>query len=190
MHTLQLHRAVVPDIGRKQEAACHNSLLPASLNIIDISFIEDAAASAATGRAVLAEQQMRSLNAYIDERMANRIRTMDLAAALGLSVSHFSRVFKQTEGVSPRIYILRRRIAAACGSMLRSDLHLTDIAYMHGFCDQSHFNRAFNSAYGISPQEWRKLNKPAVRKEQQTSSERYSETYAAELAQILEHLTA
>ena len=67
--------------------------------------------------------------------------------------------------MSPRNYVLAKRVAAASRTMLQSGLHLTEIAYMHGFCDQSHFNRAFHAANGLSPQEWRKLNKQPVSKE-------------------------
>lgn len=154
MHTLPLRRPPHSYPARKpgQTAA-------SALNIIDISFQEESSKSGQAGKSVLAAWQIQRLNAYIDECMGTRIRTMDLAAALELSVSHFSRIFKQSFGVSPRIYILHRRIASACNTMLLSDLHLTDIAYMHGFCDQSHFNRVFNSVHEVSPQEWRRLNK-------------------------------
>lgn len=154
MHTLPLRRPPHTNPARKpgQTAA-------SALNIIDISFQEESSKPEQGGKNVLAAWQIQRLNTYIDECMATRIRTMDLAAALELSVSHFSRIFKQSLGVSPRIYILQRRIATACSSMLLSDLHLTDIAYMHGFCDQSHFTRVFNSVHGVSPQEWRRLNK-------------------------------
>ncbi|MFC7286877.1 helix-turn-helix transcriptional regulator [Herminiimonas glaciei] len=143
-------------IQPRSSSVCHKRLNT------DIPFWEDVSPTKGCRKTLLSVRQIRNLNTYIDERMATRIRTMDLAADLGLSVSHFSRIFKQTTGTSPRIYILRRRIAGACATMLLSDLHLTDIAYMYGFCDQSHFNRAFNFANGISPLEWRRVQRKVV----------------------------
>lgn len=105
--------------------------------------------------------QMRRLNAYVDQNMGMRIRTLDLAALLALSTSHFSRTFKQSNGIPPRVYIVRRRIAAACTMMLTTQQALTEIAHIHGFCDQSHFNRAFHQEIGTAPQEWRRLNQAA-----------------------------
>ena len=40
--------------------------------------------------------------------------------------------------------------------MLASDDALTSIAHAHGFCDQSHFSRAFQSHMGVGPQSWRR----------------------------------
>lgn len=160
MHTLQLRRPLRPDIVGAPQPACH-----APLNIIDISFQEEACEHTRAASAMLALWQIKRLDMYIADHMALRIRTLDLAAALNLSVSHFSRIFKQTIGMSPRNYVLAKRVAAASRTMLQSGLHLTEIAYMHGFCDQSHFNRAFHAANGLSPQEWRKLNKQPVSKE-------------------------
>ncbi len=106
----------------------------------------------------LAAWQMERLNAYVDQNMGARIRTLDLAALLDLSASHFSRAFKQSNGIPPRVYIVQRRIAAACMMMLTTQHALTEIAYIHGFCDQSHFNRAFHQAIGAAPKEWRRRN--------------------------------
>lgn len=115
--------------------------------------------NACPARGGLASWQTRQLDRYVDENIGTRIRTVDLAASLGLSVSHFSRVFKKSSGISPRIYIIRRRIAAACAMMLASERSLTDVAHLNGFCDQSHFNRAFHSVIGSAPQAWRRGNR-------------------------------
>lgn len=113
---------------------------------------------ASNAKGGLATWQMVRLNAYVDQNMGLRIRTLDLAAMLNLSTSHFSRAFKQSNGIPPRLYIVRRRISAACDMMLTTRHALTDIAHIHGFCDQSHFNRAFHKELGTAPQEWRQLN--------------------------------
>lgn len=112
----------------------------------------------------LTRWQINRLKAYIDENLGSKIRTADLAATLGLSVSHFSRSFKQVSGISPQAFIVRRRIAAACAMMLGTDQPLTRIAHLHGFCDQSHFNRVFTQEIGTAPQAWRRINRAAFSK--------------------------
>jgi AraC-like DNA-binding protein len=99
--------------------------------------------------------QVKQVTAYIDANLDATLRTASLAATVGLSVSHFTRAFKHSVGVPPRVYVIRRRLAAACSAMLASDAPLTDIAHAHGFCDQSHFTRTFHETIGIAPHAWR-----------------------------------
>jgi len=104
----------------------------------------------------LAPWQVRHLTAHIDANLSATLRTTVLAATVGLSVSHFTRAFKRTTGIPPRLYVLQRRIKAACAAMLATQEALTSIAHAHGFCDQSHFTRAFQAAMGVAPQAWRR----------------------------------
>ncbi|WP_170976804.1 helix-turn-helix transcriptional regulator [Massilia sp. HP4] len=102
--------------------------------------------------------QVKRVTDYIDANLGATLRTASLAATLGLSVSHFTRAFKHSVGVPPRVYVIRRRLAAACAEMVNSTTPLTTIAHAHGFCDQSHFTRTFHETIGLSPHVWRCLH--------------------------------
>ena len=80
----------------------------------------------------------------------------DIAAACGLSVSHFSRAFRQSTGLPPHRWLLRHRIELA-KSMMEDRRHsLADIAISVGFADQSHLTRVFTRHVGVSPGAWRR----------------------------------
>lgn len=124
--------------------------------------------------------QVRRVTDYIDANLGATLRTASLAATLGLSVSHFTRAFKHSVGVPPRVYVIRRRLAAACDAMINSDTPLTTIAHAHGFCDQSHFTRTFHEALGLSPHAWRCRNAPMAADRPFASEQKR----AAELAMV------
>lgn len=109
-------------------------------------------------RGGLARWQVARIDKFIKKHLDQCIRTTELAALLGLSVSHFSQAFKHTTGVTPLTYVAAARVDAARQHMLCSEDPLSEIALSHGFCDQSHFCRVFRRETGLAPQTWRKLH--------------------------------
>jgi len=100
--------------------------------------------------------QARRVFAHVEANLCRRIPVRELARLLGLSASHFCRAFKCTFGVSPRDYVLRRRIEVAQGLMLTTSEPLSSIAVMCGMCDQPHFTRSFHRIVGETPYTWRR----------------------------------
>jgi AraC family transcriptional regulator len=81
----------------------------------------------------------------------------DVAAACGLSVSHFSRAFRKSIGIAPHAWLLGARVEAAKAMLRRGDASLSAVARTCGFADQSHLARVFSSRVGLSPGAWRKM---------------------------------
>ena len=106
--------------------------------------------------------QMRKVIAHVDANLSRRIPVQELAQLLGLSTSHFCRVFKCTFGASPRHYVLRRRVEVAQGLMLTTSEPLSSIAVKCGMCDQSHFTRSFNRVVGETPYTWRRTRRGSL----------------------------
>lgn len=73
-----------------------------------------------------------------------------MAVSVGLSKFHLLRAFKQRTGLSPRQWAMQLRTRRAQG-LLRLGMAAGEVAHALGFADQSHFNRHFRAAYGISP---------------------------------------
>jgi AraC family transcriptional regulator len=107
-------------------------------------------------RGVLPAWQARRIVAHVEANLCRRIPIRELASLLSLSASHFCRAFKCTFGVSPRDYVLRRRIEVAQGLMLSTSEPLSSIAVRCGMCDQPHFTRSFHRIVGETPYMWRR----------------------------------
>ena len=80
----------------------------------------------------------------------------EVAAECGLSLSHFSRAFRQTTGLAPYAWLLRHRIDAAKDLLRVNRMSLAEIGLACGFADQSHFTRVFSRHVGASPGAWRR----------------------------------
>jgi transcriptional regulator GlxA family with amidase domain len=64
-------------------------------------------------RGGLAPRALRRVREYADTRLEEKIRIESLAAMTGLSRFHFSRAFKQSEGITPRDYLTQRGSGAS-----------------------------------------------------------------------------
>ena len=114
-------------------------------------------------RGVLPAWQARRIVAHVEANLCRRIPIRELASLLSLSASHFCRAFKCTFGVSPRDYVLRRRIEVAQGLMLSTSEPLSSIAVRCGMCDQPHFTRSFHRIVGETPYMWRRARQGSPR---------------------------
>lgn len=85
----------------------------------------------------------------------------ELADLAGLSVSHYSAVFRERTGYSPIEYFNHLKIQKACQYLLFTGLSVKETAQKLGIEDQYYFSRMFSKLMGSSPVEYRKRNKSA-----------------------------
>lgn len=90
----------------------------------------------------------------IDSRLAYPPSLEELATAVSLSPFHFARVFRHATGLPPHAWLKQRRLSRA-RELLKSDCLPFNVAFALGYSDQSHFNRQFKQAYGVTPGAYR-----------------------------------
>lgn len=84
------------------------------------------------------------------------VSTGDVLEHVNFSERTFERKFLQHVGVTPRLYVRICRFQAALNQLTENpQVKLTDIAYGHGYADQSHFNRTFKEFTGHTPTDYR-----------------------------------
>ena len=98
----------------------------------------------------------------IKSRSDEELTLKRLAKTLGYSEFHVSRKFSEISGMSLRNYMRYRRLAFALKEIRDSDRGILDIALDYGFSSHEAFTRAFKSAYGTTPSEYRRNPTPIV----------------------------
>ncbi|HMR82235.1 MAG TPA: AraC family transcriptional regulator [Niabella sp.] len=88
---------------------------------------------------------------YIDENFQKKFSCNELSKLITLSEFHFFRMFRAVFGLSPRQYIIQKRLEYAKHAICTEDLPVTDIAVATGFSDLQTFSKAFRKYFGYPP---------------------------------------
>lgn len=109
----------------------------------------------------LRNAQLLEIRAFIQRHLGNPdLSPTVIAAAHNLSVRSLHRLFRD-QGITVAGWIRGRRLERCRRDLADPLLHLRPvraIAARWGFTDPAHFSRAFRTAYGHSPQEYRRLH--------------------------------
>lgn len=143
---------------RRSDARIHFDLEGEDLLLQELLQVERAATAASCERLITAlglpagERDPRIGSAVRALRAApgDASRLVDLAAAAGLSPSHFQRLFHASTGVVFRRYRLWARMGQAVTAALRGAA-LTDAAHDAGFASSAHLSTAFREMFGMAP---------------------------------------
>lgn len=104
----------------------------------------------------LSRQQLKAAIDYVDAYLESNISLSDLAQVTQINSTYsFSRLFKQSTGVTPYQYVIQQRIERAKQLLKQDDLPLIEIALICGFSSQSAFNRAFSRSVKMTPRSYR-----------------------------------
>jgi AraC-like DNA-binding protein len=107
----------------------------------------------------LPPRMLRRVSEYIDAHLDATLDIPELANYLGISESHFARRFRQSTGLTPHSYVMRRRLTRAQELLSSTDRAMVDIALTTGFADQSHFSRRFHELTGVAPGIFRAMHR-------------------------------
>jgi AraC family transcriptional regulator len=93
----------------------------------------------------------------INGEFARQLTLGELASAAAVDPTHLARCFRRRFNCTIGEYVRRVRIAFACRKLQSTDVPLKELAAEAGFCNQSHFGRAFKAMVGVTPVEYRRL---------------------------------
>jgi AraC-like DNA-binding protein len=150
--------------------ALRDTLLSALLALdeaLDELFVDDLVAAVADGLSRHARQPNRPVGRiarreaglardYLAAHATRAVSSAELERITGLDRYALARHFRALYATSPHRFLLMRRLDRA-RQMMRGGEPLAEVAAAVGFADQSHFNRHFKKAYGVTPGRWMAL---------------------------------
>lgn len=100
--------------------------------------------------------QVSRIQTIVDNRLADRIQPKEIASELGYNADYFSRLFKETFGVSARQWLVQQRIRQAVYLLTEANLNVSEIAEELGYDDVHLFSRQFKKVTGQSPTRYKR----------------------------------
>jgi AraC family transcriptional regulator len=115
-----------------------------------------------TLRGGLPRHRLSRVREHIEANLSRELRLAELAAVASVSAHYFCELFRQSTGLSPHQFVLRRRIARAKEMLTASEASVAEISLATGFVDPSHFAKAFRKIAGEAPREYRARTKRRI----------------------------
>jgi|CXWL01.1.fsa_nt_gi AraC-like DNA-binding protein len=112
----------------------------------------------ASGRRHATYQRLLVATEHLQANLPAPLALEELAHRVGVSRSQLERDFRRLFGLSPQKYLTKFRIEAAL-DLLNGPMALVEIAHECGYADQSAFTRQFRASVGVSPGEYRRIER-------------------------------
>lgn len=93
--------------------------------------------------------------AFIEEHFTEQLSLREVAAASGVSLFHFCKLFKRATGLTFTAFVARLRVEKAKNLLLNPNYRVSEVGFAVGFESLTHFNRRFNEYVGESPTSYR-----------------------------------
>jgi AraC family transcriptional regulator len=103
----------------------------------------------------LPKYALRRVIDYIEANLSRNLLLAELSALISMSPYHFARLFRDSTGLAPHQYLIRRRIERAKALLTDPARSLADIAREVGYESQSNFTSAFRKITGSTPKVYR-----------------------------------
>jgi AraC family transcriptional regulator len=109
-----------------------------------------------TYRGGLSPARLRRVKEFVHAKIEYELSLGELAQSVGLSIAHFSEMFRKSTGETPHQFVLRLRVERAKEMLRSAESRVLDVAIACGFKTQQHFARVFRHLCGLSPKEYRR----------------------------------
>lgn len=148
-----LFRAMINELQMCQDS--YPEMLEMYLRQIFIKLQRHFKSSITTVNSHAAEEIDKAIS-YFSEHYNEPISIDDYAEQNHVSASWFIRNFRLYAGITPKQFILQKRIYNAEALLQNTQYNINEIAQIVGYDNPLYFSRIFQKAKGLSPSEYRK----------------------------------
>lgn len=94
---------------------------------------------------------------YIHQKLYSKISIDEIAAFFKISPRRLHQIFTDKLDISPKKYILKKKMEEGYKLLVQTSMPINKIAYMLCFSSPYHFSNEFKNTFGQSPSEVRKM---------------------------------
>lgn len=148
------HDANFTFIKLMKEAQVNDTLSKSTAEMLFLSFVENSLNSNDQSQF---PAWMKSVRDLLNDRWNENVSLKELAEHVNMHPTTISKYFKIYFQSTLGEYTRKLKVTRAIDFLHSSNYSLTEIAYICGFSDQSHFTRIFKSMTGYLPKDYVKL---------------------------------
>jgi AraC family transcriptional regulator len=100
--------------------------------------------------------RLRRAMEYLEARLGEDVALHEVAAAVNLSTTHLTILFRDGTGEPPYRWMMRRRFEQACELLAKPHLSITDIATQCGFASSQHLATVMRRRLATTPTAYRR----------------------------------
>ncbi len=112
-----------------------------------------------SSRSPSADWRVRRTIEHLEARLGSDVGLAEIAAEVGLTPRHYTRLFQAATGLPPHAWVMRRRIEHACELLADPARTVTDVALELGFASSQHFATTFRKHTGQTPSNYRQCRR-------------------------------
>ncbi|WP_431292598.1 response regulator transcription factor [Pedobacter sp. P26] len=106
------------------------------------------------------DKLLKNILKYIEDNINNsQLSVEDLSKNVGMSRGSLYHKVLELTGLSPVEYIRSVKLDKAAALLVKSDLNISQIAYLVGFATPNYFAKSFKLKFGMQPSEYLNLHR-------------------------------
>ena len=132
---------------------------PLAIEGLALEIVASASRQSKNGSLGIRQRWLDQTRQIIQERFTEHLSLAEIAEWVGVHPVHLAREFRKRYQLTIGEYVRQLRVDFVCRELSRSSASLTEVALKAGFSHQGHLSRTFKRITGMTPAEYRRLER-------------------------------